>query len=75
MTLPGYFAYFNDVNDIRNYQWLSGKQYWADGSPIMVSTTKRGYDQFYTGSDGGAPLVYHLEFSPMFFPATKCINL
>ncbi len=26
MTLPEYFAYFNDANDIRNGQWLSGKQ-------------------------------------------------
>ncbi|CAN5418416.1 RagB/SusD family nutrient uptake outer membrane protein [soil metagenome] len=66
MTLPEYLANFNDPNDIRNGQWLSGKQYWPDGSPIMVSTTKKGYDQFYTGSDGSAPYVYHLELSPTF---------
>jgi hypothetical protein len=66
MTLPEYLAYFNDANDIRNLQWLSGKQFWPDGSPIMVSTTKKGYDQFYTGSDGGAALVYQLELSPSF---------
>jgi len=64
MTTPEYFAYFNDPGDIRNQQWLSGKQYWADGSPIMVRTTKKGYDQFYTGSDGGAEYIYHLELSP-----------
>lgn len=66
MTLPEYFAYFNDANDIRNRQWLSGKQFWADGSPIRVSTTKRGYDQFYTAADGGASMVYELELSPNF---------
>jgi hypothetical protein len=66
MTLPEYFAYFNDPNDVRNGQWLSGKQYWPDGSPIRVSTTKRGYDQFYTGSDGGAPYIYELELSSNF---------
>lgn len=66
MTLPEYFAYFNDPNDIRNSQWLSGRQTWPDGSPIRVSTTKRGYDQFYTGSDGGAAIIYDLELSPNF---------
>lgn len=62
-TLPEYFALFNDPNDIRNNQWLSGKQFWPDGSPIKVSTTKKGYDQFYTGSDGGAAMVYDLVLS------------
>lgn len=63
MTLPEYFANFNDANDIRNQQWLSGKQYWADGSPILVKTTKKGYDQFYTAADGGATYTYQLELS------------
>ena len=66
MTTPEYLAYFNDAGDIRNAQWLSGKQYWADGSPIIVNTTKKGYDQFYTGSDGGAAYQYQLELSPTF---------
>jgi hypothetical protein len=66
MTLPEYFAYFDDANDIRNRQWLSGKQYWPDGSPILVSTTKKGYDQFYTGSDGGTRITYELELAPSF---------
>jgi hypothetical protein len=63
MTLPEYFAYFNDANDIRNQQWLSGKQYWADGTPILVETTKKGYDQFYAPTDGGTKVTYHLELS------------
>ncbi|MEO8110957.1 MAG: RagB/SusD family nutrient uptake outer membrane protein [Ginsengibacter sp.] len=61
-TLPEYYANFNDPNDIRNQQWLTGPQYWPDGNPIMVSTTKKGYDQFYTGAD--APYVYQLTIDP-----------
>jgi starch-binding outer membrane protein, SusD/RagB family len=56
-----YNAYFTaDANDIRNNQWLVGLQYWPDGSPIMVSTTKKGYNQFYSGSDGATAYIYHL---------------
>jgi hypothetical protein len=64
MTTPEFFRYFWDANDVRNGQWLSGKQYWQDGSPMMVRTTKKGYDQFYTGADGPAAVTYHLELSP-----------
>ncbi|MEO7045819.1 MAG: RagB/SusD family nutrient uptake outer membrane protein [Ferruginibacter sp.] len=63
-TLPEYYANFNDPNDIRDKQWLTGPQYWQDGTPIMVSTTKVGYDQFYTGSDGGAAYTYQLTIDP-----------
>ncbi|MBI1343103.1 MAG: RagB/SusD family nutrient uptake outer membrane protein [Terrimonas sp.] len=63
-TLPEYYAYFNDPNDIRNDQWLTGPQYWEDGNPIMVKTTKKGYDQFYAGADGGATYIYHLTIDP-----------
>jgi hypothetical protein len=63
-TLPEYYAYFNDPNDIRDKQWLTGPQYWQDGTPIMVKTTKSGYDQFYTGSDGSASYTYQLTIDP-----------
>jgi len=65
-TLPEFYAHFqNDVNDVRNKQWLTGKQYLADGvTPATVTTTKKGYDQFYTGSDGAAPLTYQVELTP-----------
>lgn len=60
-TLSSYLNYFlEDPNDIRLKQWLYGPQYWDDGTPIMVSTTKKGYDQFYTGADGSDPYVYPL---------------
>ncbi|MEO7312315.1 MAG: RagB/SusD family nutrient uptake outer membrane protein [Chitinophagaceae bacterium] len=64
-TTPSFYANFNDPNDVRNNQWLTGLQTWQDGSPIMVSTTKLGYDQFYSGSDGAAPLVYQLNITPL----------
>jgi len=60
-TLSSYLNYFlEDPNDIRLKQWVYGPQYWPDGNPIMVSTTKKGYDQFYTGSDGGTAITYPL---------------
>ena len=64
-TLPEFYANFeSDANDIRNKQWLTGKQYLADGvTPVMVTTTKKGYDAYYTGSDGGATISYQVELS------------
>lgn len=65
-TLPEFYAYFqNDANDVRNKQWLTGKQYLNDGvTPVTVTTTKKGYDQFYTGSDGGDSYTYQVELTP-----------
>ena len=65
-TLPEFYANFeNDANDIRNGQWLTGLQYMADGvTPVMVTTTKKGYDQFYTGTDGGAAYTYQVNLTP-----------
>lgn len=65
MTTSSYYAYFDDPNDIRNKQWLTGPQYWADGSPIMVSTTNLGYDQFYTGTNPSGVKVYPLVITPL----------
>jgi hypothetical protein len=59
-TLSSFYnSYFKaDANDIRNNQWLVGNQFWPDGSPIMVKTTKKGYDQFFAGTD--ADYTYQL---------------
>ncbi|WP_207535927.1 RagB/SusD family nutrient uptake outer membrane protein [Desertivirga arenae] len=65
MTTAEFYANFNDPNDVRNKQWLSGLQYWQDGSPIMVSTTKGGYDQTVTGDEAKKPYVYHLNLTPL----------
>jgi hypothetical protein len=68
-TLPEFYANFDDVNDIRNRQWLTGLQFMNDGTtPVMVTTTKKGYDQFYTGSDGGAAYTYQVNLTPDIIP-------
>jgi len=64
-TTNEYYANFNDANDIRNKQWLTGLQYWQDGAPIMVSTTNKGYDQFYSGASPGAAYVYQLNLTAL----------
>jgi hypothetical protein len=61
-TLPEFYANFSDVNDIRNKQWLAGLQTKPDGTPLMITTTLKGYDQFYTGTDG--PYTYQLNLTP-----------
>ncbi len=64
-TLPEYYAYFNDPNDIRNKQWLTGLQYQPDGiTPIMITTTNKGYDQFYSGPSPNAPYTFQLNLKP-----------
>ncbi len=64
-TLPEYYAYFNDANDIRTKQWLTGLQFMNDGvTPVTVTTTKKGYDQTYTGSDGSAAYTYQVNLTP-----------
>jgi hypothetical protein len=65
MTTTEFYANFNDANDIRNKQWLTGPQYWPDGSPIMVSTTNLGYDQFYTGGSPATAYTYALNLTPL----------
>src|SRR5947207_2134117 len=62
-TLPEFYVNFNDANDIRNKQWLTGLQYRTDGvTPITITTTLKGYDQFYAGVD--APYTYQLNLTP-----------
>ena len=64
-TLPEFYAYFSDPNDIRNGQWLTGLQFMNDGkTPVTVTTTKKGYDQFYTGSDGATAYTYQVNLTP-----------
>jgi hypothetical protein len=65
MTTSEFYANFNDPNDIRNKQWLTGPQYWQDGSPILVSTTNIGYNQFYTGGTPAGAYTYPLNLTPL----------
>jgi hypothetical protein len=64
-TLPEYYAFFNDANDIRNKQWLTGLQFRPDGvTPITVTTTNKGYDQFYNGPSPNAPYTFQVDLKP-----------
>ncbi len=64
-TLPEFYANFNDPNDVRNRQWLTGLQFLNDGvTPLTVTTTKKGYDQTYTGADGAAAYTYQVNLTP-----------
>jgi hypothetical protein len=64
-TLPEFYKYFYDANDIRNGQWIKGLQYYPDGvTPAMVPTTNIGYNQFYTGPNPGAAITYQLNITP-----------
>jgi len=65
MTTSEYYANFDDPNDVRNKQWLTGQQYWPDGTPIMVATTNAGYNKFNPGSNPTASYVYPLVLSPL----------
>ena len=63
-TTAPYYAYFNDANDQRNKIWLTGKQYYYDGKPLIIKTTKKGYDESYSGGDAGAAYDYQLDLTP-----------
>lgn len=64
-TLPEYYANFDDPNDVRNGQWLTGLQFMNDGvTPVKVTTTKKGYNQFYAGADGSDAYTYQVELTP-----------
>ena len=63
-TLPEYYAYFNDANDIRNKQWLTGPQYQKDGvTPIQVVTNRSGYDAVTYPKDTTA-YTYNVNLTP-----------
>jgi starch-binding outer membrane protein, SusD/RagB family len=63
-TLPEFYAYFNDAGDIRNKQWLVGKQFLPDGvTPLNITTTKAGYDAITFKGDT-TTYTYQLELTP-----------
>ncbi|HEY8937417.1 MAG TPA: RagB/SusD family nutrient uptake outer membrane protein [Cyclobacteriaceae bacterium] len=63
-TLPEYYSYFNDANDVRNKQWLTGLQYLPDGvTPLTITTTKAGYDAITYPGDN-TPYTFQLDLVP-----------
>ncbi len=64
-TLPEFYANFDDPNDVRNKQWLTGLQFMNDGTtPITVKTTNKGYNQFYSGTEPTASYTYQVDLTP-----------
>lgn len=63
-TLPEYYAKFNDPDDVRNKIWVTGKQYYSDGSPIIITTTNKGYDMNYSGPEPNKEIEVQLELTP-----------
>jgi len=64
-TLPSYYANFNDVNDIRNKQWLTGLQFQADGvTPVNYTTTNQSYNQNYSGANPTGSITYQVTLTP-----------
>lgn len=63
-TIPSFYAYFDDNNDVRKRLWLTGKQYLHNGTPVTVKTTKLGFDEEYTGADAKDEYLYHVELTP-----------
>jgi hypothetical protein len=56
---------FWDPGDVRDNQWETGLQYMKDGvTPVTVTTTNIGYNQFYTGSDPSASYTYQVDLTP-----------
>jgi hypothetical protein len=77
-TLPEYYVNFNDANDIRNKQWLTGLQTKPDGSALMIKTTKAGYD-YITYAGDTTSYTYQLNLTPnivlrLSTPAFDCGN-
>ncbi|MDQ4139988.1 MAG: RagB/SusD family nutrient uptake outer membrane protein [Bacteroidota bacterium] len=64
MTLPAYYNKFNLPGDIRNDQWLAGKQYNADGTPVLINTTNVGLDKDYKGPNPTDKIAWPLEIFP-----------
>lgn len=63
-TLPSFVALYTDASDIRKKQYLIGKQYLNDGTPILVTTTNKGLSDAYTGANPTAVVQHQLEFTP-----------
>jgi hypothetical protein len=63
-SYSSYYALYTDPKDIRRKQYLTGKQFTHAGVPIMITTTNKGLDDNYTGSNPTGTVVHQLEFTP-----------
>lgn len=69
-VLPSFYAKFNLEGDERNRIWLKGKQYYWENyeeqtdRPFLITTSKKGIDQDYTGADADEKFDWQMEFTP-----------
>ncbi|WP_321438200.1 RagB/SusD family nutrient uptake outer membrane protein [uncultured Bacteroides sp.] len=63
-ALSAFVDKYNLPNDVRNKIWRGGIQY-NEGTTTQfyVKTTKKGYDNYYTGTDGGDTYNWPFELS------------
>lgn len=66
-ALPTFLDKFNLEGDDRNESYIGGKQYyWSDytadlSRPFLITTSKKGIDQDYTGADADDIFDWHME--------------
>ena len=66
-VLPSFLEKFNLQGDQRNDIYIGGLQYyWSDytpdlNRPFLITTSKKGIDQDYQGSDANETFQWHLE--------------
>lgn len=69
-VFPAFYAKFNLEGDERNQIWLKGKQYYWENyeeqtdRPFLITTSKKGIDQDYTGADADEKFEWQMEFTP-----------
>ncbi|MFD1818212.1 Starch-binding associating with outer membrane [Pseudarcicella hirudinis] len=61
-TTPEYYKLFNLKGDKRTDNWVVGKQYNFDGSPVLYATTAKALDNNYTGTDKA--INWQVEITP-----------
>lgn len=63
--LPSFYDLFTQsANDVREKQFLTGKQYLLDGStPMVIQATKVQLDNRYTSDDKDEVVDFHIEFT------------
>lgn len=68
-VLPEFLDKFNLEGDDRNAVYIGGPQYYWENytenreRPFMITTSKKGIDQDYSGADADEPMDWQLELS------------
>ncbi len=61
---PEFYDLYSDESDERRNTWLTGLQYYSDGTtPYAWYATKSSIDESYTGDDADEYVAYQLEYT------------